>query len=185
MIIRATILVFALMFYMMVVAGGHATLVAPSAASESAPIPKASAPREMKPTEGQTAASAERAAPERSKPGPLPDLIRISADRVTAGTAHSPQGGTGFFRLDEAALHGLTYAAAEKAISEQFTGPTAAGRSQMTVRQALILGCGLMMREAQTVGVQSRGKFEKLDLHRPLVDASLSTRAPRESTRTH
>ena len=126
--------------------------------------------------------------PESGKQRLAPDLIRISAflqPDVVAQNARSPEGKIGFSLLDEKSPHGLTYAAVEKAISDQLTGQAAAHGPQMTVRQALILGCGLMTREARSNGVESRGKYEKLDSYRPLADSSRAVSAPHGSERTY
>lgn len=150
MIIRATILVFALMLYIMVTAGGHTTRAASSPDTDDSSPTSAYNPPE-----------------------------------ITVQGARSPEGRIDFALLDETALQGLTYAAAERAISEQLTGKSAAHGPQMKVRQALILGCGLMMREARSMEVESRGKFEKLDLHRAPADSSPSISVPTALERTY
>lgn len=189
MIIRATVLVFALMFYIMIAAGGHITRAASSPDTvDSSPAREHTVPLRERPTEAQTAASTERPASESTEQHPAPDLTRISAynhPEVAAQSARSSQGKIDFALLDETALQGLTYAAAERAITEQLTGKSAAHGPQMKVRQALILGCGLMMREAQSMEVESRGKYEKLDLHRPLAHSSPSISVPHVAERTY
>jgi hypothetical protein len=189
MIIRATILVFALMLYTMIAAGGYSTRAASSPGpDDSSPTRERAAPLRERPTEAQSAASTERAATESTKQHPAPDLIRISAynhPEVAAQSARSSQGKIDFALLDETALQGLTYAAAERAITEQLTGKSAAHGPQVKVRQALILGCGLMMREARSMEVESRGKYEKLDLRRPLAHSSLPISVPQGSERTY
>ena len=190
MIIRATILVFALMFYIMIAAGGHITRrsIFPGhcrfLAERVSTLPRFEKDRQ-------------RRRPPRARKGlrlKAPSsirrrtLIRISAynhPEVAAQSARSPEGKIDFALLDETALQGLTYAAAEKAITEQLTGKSAAHGPQMKVRQALILGCGLMMREAQSMEVESRGKYEKLDLHRPLAHSSPSISVPHVAERTY
>ncbi len=189
MIIRATILVFALMLYIMVTAGGHTTRAASSPdTDDSSPTREHATLLRERPTDAQSAASKERAATESTKQHAAPDLIRISAydhPEVAVQSARSPEGKIDFALLDETALQGLTYATAERAITEQLTGKSAAHGPQMKVRQALILGCGLMMREARSMEVESRGKFEKLDLHRTLADSSPSISVPHVSERTY
>jgi hypothetical protein len=189
MIIRATVLVFALMLYMMITAGGHTTRAAPSPdGDDSSPAREHAAPLRERPTEAQTAASTERAASESTEQHPAPDNVRISAYNlleVMVRSALTPEGKIDFALLDETVLQGLTYAAAEKAISEQLTGKSAAHGPQMKVRQALILGCGLMMREARSMEVESTGKYEKLDLHRPLAHSSLPISVPHVAERTY
>lgn len=189
MIIRATVLVFALMFCMMITAGGHTTRAAISPAGDvSSPTPEQAASLAERPKGAQAAASTERAAPESSKQRLAPDLTKISAynhPAVMPQSARSLEGKISFPLLDETALHGLTYAAAEKAISEQLTGQSAAHGPQMKVRQALILGCGLMMREARSMGVESRGKYERLDLYRPLADSSRPISVPHAAERIY
>ena len=187
MIIRATILVFALMLYIMVTAGGHTTRAASSPdTDDSSPTREHATLLRERPTDAQSAAST--AATESTKQHAAPDLIRISAydhPEVAVQSARSPEGKIDFALLDETALQGLTYATAERAITEQLTGKSAAHGPQMKVRQALILGCGLMMREARSMEVESRGKFEKLDLHRTLADSSPSISVPHVSERTY
>ena len=189
MIIRATILVFALMLYMMIAAGGHTTRAASSPdGDDPSPVREHAAPLRERPTEAQTAASTERAVPESTEQHRASDLIRISVynpSAVMVPSARSAEGKIDFALLDETALHGLTYATAEKAISEQLTGKSAAHGPQMKVRQALILGCGLMMREARSMEFESRGKYEKLDLHRPLAHSSLPISVPHIAERTY
>jgi hypothetical protein len=174
---------------MMITAGGHATRAASApAGGDSPPTPEQAAGRGEKSTEAQTAASRDTAGPESSQQRLAPDLIKIAAytePEVMAQSAHSPEGRIGFPLLAETAPHGLTYAAVEKAISDQLTGQAAAHGPKLTVRQALILSCGLMTREARSSGVESRGKYEKLDLYRPLAETSRSVSAPPVSQRTY
>src|SRR5262245_45032249 len=176
MIIRATILVFALMFYMMVDAGGQ---LSQATRSMAAAVPSAGAQETAMRVEGtangQAATGTERVKIEKNKERMSSGLLKIWPDSHPEAMKQRDFSLEGKMRLpltDETTLHHLTYADAERAISEQFTGQSGAHGPQMKVRQALILGCGLMMREAREMGVEGRGKYEKLDRYRPMGDSS-------------
>jgi hypothetical protein len=187
MIIRAAILVFALMFYMMVNAGAPLMRTTPSAAGTVSLAGAQETATRLESTDAPPAAGTERAAREKGEERMSSGFLKIWPESHPEAMQQRDFSRQGRMRLpltDASALQNLTYADAERAISEELTGESGRHGSQMKVRQALILGCGLMMREARGMGAEGKGKYEKLDRYRPMGDSPLLA-APRFAERTY
>lgn len=187
MIIRATILVFALMFYVMVNAGAPLMRTAPSAASAVPLADVQETATRLQRADAPPAAGTERATHQKGEERMSSGFLKIWPESHPGAMQQRDFSTQGRMRLpltDASALQSLTYADAERAISEELTGESGGHGSQMKVRQALILGCGLMMREARGMGPEGKGKYERLDRYRPMGDSPLLA-VPRPADRIY